>query len=227
MFRERRKSVVETPLEIVLYSILRALEQAGTEFDPRMHVRGFELIEASIKSDKGVLLISPRMMLAHAFLRYLADQGYSAWLVAPHPYPLFGRRTTVPTISPTVKYFLEVREHLKTREIVMATPDRGRAWARGRTLSVNTLEGTVHFAPPLIEVALNAKANVIFVRTWLKDDVITIELLPSTLSGEPAANAIALQYAELVRRHVAKRDCFISGCNYPLSGSATGCGTEQ
>jgi lauroyl/myristoyl acyltransferase len=225
MFRERRKSVVETPLEIVLYSILRALEQAGTEFDPRMHVRGFELIQTSMKSDKGVLLISGRVMLAHAFLRYLADQGYSAWLVAPHPYPLFGRRTTVPTISPTVKYFLEVREHLKKREIVMATPDRGRA--RTRTLSVKTVEGTVHFAPPLIEVALNAKANVIFIRTWLKDGVITIELSPSTLSGEPEANAIALQYAELVRRHVAERDSFISDQNYTLSGSATGCGTEQ
>src|SRR5689334_5566980 len=90
MFRERRKSVVETPLEIVLYAILRGLEQAGTEFDPRMQVNGFELIDASMKSGKGVLLISARTMLGHAFLRYLADNGYSAWLVAPHRYPLFG-----------------------------------------------------------------------------------------------------------------------------------------
>jgi hypothetical protein len=217
MFRERRKSVVETPLEIVLYSILRALEQAGTEFDPGMQVRGFELIEASMKSGKGVLLISARTMLGHAFLRYLADHGYSAWLVAPHPYPLFGRRTTVRTISPSLKYFLEVREHLKKREIVMATPDRGRA-RRARTLSIKTSEGTLHFAPPLIEVALNAKADVIFVRTCLKDGVIDVELSASSSSDEPEANAIALRYASLVRHHVGERESFDPGRNSTLSG---------
>ena len=208
MFRERRTTVVETPMEIVLYSILNALGRAGTEFEPRVHVRGFELIETSIGSGKGVLLISARTMLGHAFVRYLVDHGYSVSLVSPDPYRLFGRRTPVPTISPGLKYFMEVREHLRKGEIVIATPDRGRA-RRARTLSVKTREGTVHFATPLIEVAINAKADVIFMRTWLKNDVIAIELSPSSLSGEPEANAIALQYADLVRRHVAERDSFI------------------
>jgi lauroyl/myristoyl acyltransferase len=209
MFRERRTTVVETPMEIVLYSILNALGRAGTEFEPRVHVRGFELIETSMGSGNGVLLIGARTMLGHAFVRYLADHGYPVWLVSPDPYRLFGKRTPVPTISPGLKYFLEVREHLRKGEIVIATPDRGRA-RQARTLSVKTREGTVHFATPLIEVAINAKADVIFMRTWLKNDVIAIELSPSSLSGEPEANAIALQYADLVRRHVAARGSVVA-----------------
>jgi hypothetical protein len=57
----------------------------------------------------------------------------------------------------------------------------------------------------LIEVALNAKAVVVFMRTWLKGAVVSVELSPSSLSGEPDANAIALQYADIIRHHVATR----------------------
>jgi lauroyl/myristoyl acyltransferase len=204
MFGNRRRSVVETPKEIVLYSILNELARAGTEFEARVHVKGLELIEASIGSGKGVLLISARAMLGHAFVRYLVDQGYSVWLVSPDPRSLFGSKMPVPTLSPGLKYFLEIREHLRKGEIVIATPDRSRA-TPARTLSVETPEGTVHFATPLIEVALNAKAVVVFMRTWLKGAVVSVELSPSSLSGEPDANAIALQYADIIRHHVATR----------------------
>jgi hypothetical protein len=204
MFRVRRATVVETPVEIVLYSILNALTRAGTEFEPEVQVSGFEFIENSVRSGGGVLLISTRTMLGHAFLRYLSDRGYSISLVSPDPCRLFGSKTFVPAIAPGLKYFLEVREHLRSAEIVVATPDRDRA-RRARTMSVKTPEGTVHFATPLIEVAINAKADVIFMRTWLKDDVINVELSPSSLSDDPEAQDIAFQYAEVVRRHVAAR----------------------
>jgi hypothetical protein len=75
-------------------------------------------------------------------------------------------------------------------------------------MSVKTGEGTVHFATPLIEVAINAKADVIFMRTWLKDGIINVELSPSSLSDEPVAHDIAVRYADLVRRHVAARAPF-------------------
>jgi hypothetical protein len=205
MFRERRKTVVETPMEIVLYSLLNALGQSGTEFEPRVKTTGFALIETSLGSGKGVLLIAPRTMLGHAFVKYLDDHGHRVWLVSPDPYRLFGSKTSVPTISPGLKYLLKVREHLRKGEIVMATPDRGRA-SRARTLSVETREGTVHFATPLIEVAINAKADVIFMRTRLEKDAIAIELSRPSLSGESETHAIALKYADLVRRHVAVRD---------------------
>jgi hypothetical protein len=204
MFRVRRTSVVETPVEILLYSILDALGQARTEFDPQVHVDGFASIESSIASGKGVLLISARTMLGHAFVRYLVDHGYPVSLVSPDRCRVFGSRTFLPTIAPGLRYFLEVREQLRKAEIVMATPDRGRA-RRARTMSVKTREGTVHFATPLIEVALNANADIIFMRTWLKDDVINVELSPSSLSADAEAQDIAFQYAELVRRHVASR----------------------
>jgi hypothetical protein len=204
MFRVRRTAVVETPVEIVLYAILNALTRAGTEFDPQVQISGSELIESSVRSGKGVLLIGTRTMLGHAFLRCLSDRGYSISLVSPVPCLLFGSKAFVPTISPGLKYFFEVREHLRRAEIVVATPDRGRA-RRARTMSVKTREGTVHFATPLIEVAINAKADVIFMRTWLKDDVINVELSPSSWSDDPGAHDIAFRYAELVRRHVAAR----------------------
>lgn len=205
MFRERRTNVIETPGEIVLYSILNALGRAGIEFDPQLHVAGFELLERSVESGKGVLLIGARTMLGHAFVRYLADHAYRLSLVSPDPYALFGRTTLVPTISPGLKYFLEVRERLRKGEIVIATPDRGPA-PRPRTLTVKTREGTVHFAPPLIEVAMNAKAELLFMRTWLKGDVINVELSPGSLPGDADANAIALRYADFVQRHIVERD---------------------
>jgi hypothetical protein len=210
MFRKRRKTVVETPVEIVLYALLNALGQSGTEFEPRVRTRGFELIETSIGSGKGVLLIAARTMLGHAFIRYLDDHGHRVWLVSPAPYLLFGRKTSVPTISPGLKYFLEVREHLRKGEIVMATPDRGRA-RRARTLSLETRNGTLHFATPLIEVAINAKADVIFMRAMLERDAIAVELSRPSLSGEPETHAIALEYADLIRRHVAARDLSLAG----------------
>jgi hypothetical protein len=99
---------------------------------------------------------------------------------------------------------MEVRERLRKAGIVIATPDRGRARS-ARTISVKTGEGTVHFATPLIEVAINAKADVIFMRTWLEHDVINVELSPLSLSDDPEPHDIAFQYAEFVRRHVAAR----------------------
>jgi radical SAM superfamily enzyme YgiQ (UPF0313 family) len=57
----------------------------------------------------------------------------------------------------------------------------------------------------LIEVAINAKADVIFTRTWLKDGTINVELSPSCLSDHREAHDIAIQYAELLSRHVAAR----------------------
>jgi lauroyl/myristoyl acyltransferase len=204
MFRTRRKSVVETPTEIVLYSIINELSHAGTEFEPQLRVRGLELIEVAIRSGKGVLLISTRNMLGQVFVRYLADHCYPVLLVSPDPNVLFGGRAPVPTIAPGLKYFLAIRERLRKGEIVIATPDRGRANAR-RTIPVETPEGTVHFATPLIEVALNAKAEIIFMRTWIKDKAVAVELAPSSFSEEPDTNAIALQYADFIRYHVASR----------------------
>jgi hypothetical protein len=204
MFGERRKAVVETPVEIVLYAILDALDRVETQFEPRLKITGFELIRTSIGSAKGVLLIGARTMLGHAFLRYLHDHGHSVRLISPDPCRLFGRATSLPTISLGLKFFLEVRDHLKKGEIVVAATDRGRA-RRARTLSVETREGTIHFATPLIEVAINAKADVIFMRATLETDTIAIELSRPSQSGEPEVHAIALGYADLVRRHVAAR----------------------
>lgn len=205
MFGVRRRTVVETPVEIVLYALLDALGQAGVEFEPRVKTSGFELIESSIASGKGVLLISFRMLLGHALIRHLHDHGHSVRLVSPDPCRLFGRTTAVPTITPGLKYFLEVRERLRKGEIVMVTLDRGRP--RGaRTLSAETRDGTVHFATPLIEVAINARADAILVRTRLEKDTISLDLSRPSQSGEPEVNAIALAYADLLRRHVAARD---------------------
>src|SRR4051812_40053525 len=142
MFGERRKTKVETPVEIVLYALLDALGRAGTEFEPRLKITGFELIGRSIGSGKGVLLIGARTMLGHALIRHMHDCGHSVRLISPDPCPLLGSKTSVPTISPGLKYFLQVRDHLKKGEIVVATPDRGRA-RRARTLSVETREGTL------------------------------------------------------------------------------------
>jgi hypothetical protein len=203
-YRQRRKSIVDGPVEIALYIILAGLTRDGIAFDPRLRVVDFELFEAAVRRRKGVLLISGHGALGFAFLGYLAERGYQASVVSYYPdsHHLLAPKVPVPTVSPGRSYLFEVRERFRRGEVVGAMIDRAEA-IEGRTVPVETHEGTLHVADALIQVAENAGAEVIFLRSWVESSAIAIELASPSQSPERNAKSIARDFAQFIQHHVS------------------------
>jgi lauroyl/myristoyl acyltransferase len=204
LYRERRKSIVDGSVEIALYIILAGLTRDGTEFEPRLRITGFELFEAALRSGKGVLVISAHGMLGLAFWRYLVERGHQASIVSPAPHYFLGRRVPIPIISPGRTYLFEIRERFRKGEVIGAMIDRARA-KRARTFTVETRDGTVHLANALVQVAANATAEVIFLRSWVESGAIAIELAAPSPTPERDADSITRDFAQFIQRHVSTR----------------------
>jgi lauroyl/myristoyl acyltransferase len=206
LYREQRKKLIDGPLEIALDLILSVLTRDGIDFELRLRVSNFNLFEAAVRSKTGVLLISPHAVLGVSFLKYLHERGYQVCVVSPLPDP---HRFLVPNVpielvSPGRTYLFEVRERLRKGEIVGAMIDRATAIER-RTFPVETVNGTLHLAGALLEVAQNAGAQVVFFRSWVEGNAIAIELSSPSPASERTADSIARDFARFIQRHVSSR----------------------
>lgn len=203
-YRERRTMLIDGPVEIALYLILAGLVRHGIDFELRLRVLNFERFEAAVRSGRGVLLISPHGVFGLAFLRYLDERGYHASVVSPFAKPDYPLAPKVPVqvITPGRSFLFEVRERFRKGEVVGAMIDRAEA-VEGHTFPVEVRDGTLHLASALIHVAENAAAEVIFLRSWVEDNAIVIELASPSSSPKGGAESIARDFAQFIQRHVS------------------------
>lgn len=210
--RSRRKSIVDSPLEISLYLILAGLTREGISYEPCLRITGFDLFEAKVKAGRGVLLISGHNVFGFAILNYLAERGYKASLVSytPDPHRLLAPGVPTEVIAPNRSYLLQIRNRFRNGEVVGAMIDRSEA-VGDRTFPVATAGGTVHLADALIEVATHAKAGIIFLRASVEEGAIEIELTRPRLPEGDAksdiksdAKSIARDFAQFLQSHILR-----------------------
>jgi lauroyl/myristoyl acyltransferase len=193
--------MMETPPEAALQMVLRALDRAGTEYDPILQVHGAESFAAAREAGRGLLMVGPHAMLSKLVVRYLHDHGYAPILVSAAPMRLGGLRRPPAQIVKSDAFLLHVRTALRAGSILFSMVDHDDESSH-RITAVPTIAGPVFLSNGLIRVAQRCGAAILFFSSTLSDDgVVHIDLEPPSPSSV-SVEAITSDLAAFVQAHV-------------------------
>lgn len=204
-FREQRRGNVDGACEIALYFVLNTLTKNGTEFDPVIGVTGDDELKRALAAGKGVLVVSPHMVLSLLMVRFFHDSGYDPVVIAADPQMRVGGTTlTAQTIQPSPTFLVATRTKLRAGRLVCGMPDRAEH-SEGRTIEFATANGPIILAPALMQVAARCGAQVIFLKVHVEESGLVAHMIPAPESSADSADAITADFIKFVQAHVESR----------------------
>ncbi|MBV9068829.1 MAG: hypothetical protein JO093_17165 [Acidobacteria bacterium] len=208
---------METPSEVALQMVLRALDRVGTEYDPVVRVHGAEPFAIARDAGRGLLMIGPHAALSKLVVRFLCDQEYSPVIVVADLMRFGGMQRYPRQIVTTPDFLLRVRTELRAGSIVGAMADHEPGTAR-RAFEVQTPAGPVLLSDGLIRIAQKCGSAILFIASALSDDgVVHIYLEPPSPDSH-SVEAITKDFAAFVQSHAGRVQRAIRD-DYRLSGS--------
>jgi lauroyl/myristoyl acyltransferase len=207
-FREQRRGNVDGACEIALYFVLNTLTKNGTEFDPVINVTGDDELKRALAAGKGVLVVSPHMVLSLLMVRLFHDSGYDPLVIAADPQMrISGTTLTAQTIQPSPTFLVATRTKLRAGRLVCGMPDRGEH-SEGRTLEFTTANGPIILAPALMQVAARCESRVILLKVHVEQGGVVAQMIPASESSAGSADRITADFIEFVQAHVESRHAY-------------------
>lgn len=203
-YRAKRQIRVDGAGEISLYCALEMISNSGALFDPLLEVEGAELLRDAMKRGRGVLIVSPHMLLYQLVFRYLYDIGYSPTVVSTAPrVHIYGTGLTLPATRPSPTFMIRLRSVLRGGGVVCAMVDGKHASAQS-LIEFSTVEGPMYISDALLRLALRCNARILFIslRTHERRRVLLNIAAPDTSSGLTVESA-AKDCVAFIQAHVA------------------------
>ncbi|HEX7153441.1 MAG TPA: hypothetical protein VF618_18285 [Thermoanaerobaculia bacterium] len=160
VYKGRIPQLLDSPREIALDSVLTTLTCRGVAFEPRMKVVGAELLPTKASS-RATLVVSAHTMLSSTLPRQFHDRGVAVSTAAVDAgMKVVGTTANVRVLLADRNLLLKVRELFAAGQHVFAMIDRPAP--ERRTVPVPTKRGVMQVATPLLQLARNANARILF-----------------------------------------------------------------
>lgn len=183
--------------ETALIRLLGATSKLRLRFDPVLDHEGLENVEAALAKGGGVLAVGIHDGLSFLAVRHFFDVGRDPVVVALSPDLLtLGRHDPPRGVPVSATLLPDTLRHLRAGALVCAMLDRPAAEKGSYT--VPTALGDVHISTPLLKLAGDARASILFVRARLDGRRVILQWFVAT---EPTSLAsVKAQFSAFLRK---------------------------